>query len=97
MSTLLHREFHKTASTGMKVGKKYKVYSTLTKSGTYLENPDDDRDVHTLVGVSDQELDADKKRELYDMRGKKGCFTVMMFGEGTIGILAFKPESCLAG
>ena len=60
-----------------------KVYSTLTKSGTYLENPDDDRDVHTWVGVSDQELDADKKRELYDMRGKKGCFTVMMFGAGS--------------
>jgi len=90
-----HKEFHKTASTGMTVGQDYSVYKRLGKRGWSLaelnERGRDNRYTRVLIKNS---FTGKRARVLYDLRNKYGCFIVVMLENGEIHLRDFKGEKC---
>lgn len=97
-----YEEFHKAASTGMKVGKLYAVYTTLMRDGRRLcphtalnsGGPDDYcLDVNSMIFVENY-FTGDKARSFYDMRGKTACYVVNMESNREILINDFHAGPC---
>ncbi len=91
-----YRQFHKSVSTGIEIGKKYQVFAKLANDGTYFRNPDDEQDYDTFVRFSDGWIgsDVNRSRLLYDLRGKNGCFTVHITADNTIELDDFTSSLC---
>lgn len=95
-----HKDLHKLASTGMRIGKQYEVTSKITYiSSYYLCDPADERcDSKFWISVEDDSLSVEEKRSLYDLREHVGCFRVAMLtgwsGVGSVYLQSLKPGVC---
>lgn len=91
-----HDELHKLVETGMPVGVEYKVYTYLSPTGRRLVAPlEFDKEYNKGVRIEHELMPGTEEiKRLYDLRGKAGCFTVVMvkkqvwlkrFSEGQCG------------
>ncbi len=98
-SSITHKELHKLANVGMKIGQKYWVTSEYSSRGNSLIDPAGRDSSGRYVGnflllmVSDEMLNSEQKSALYDMRGSVGCFQVIM-ASGQLEILDLKKGAC---
>lgn len=91
------RDFHKAASTGMPVGKKYIIDAALVPEGNRLcaglKYEKYCSDSETSVDVINS-FYGDQAKSFYDMRGEYGCFVVTMNYDGKIEIVDYSTGKC---
>ena len=90
-----HREMHKLSETGMDFTKQYRVFSKYNSTGTWLTEPGGGS-YEKIIKVRDDFItDTKKKRDLYELRDKTGCFTLRLpVGVDYLEITDFHTGKC---
>lgn len=94
-ASISYRELHKLVSTGMPIGKQYSVEASLMPDGRYLciAYAQYCLNSETMIRV-EENLNLEKSRQLYDLRGKSSCFLVRMERGGDLIVDDFQPGKC---